>query len=109
MKTLTVEKPWGKFDQFTHNEITTVKILSVNRGGSLSLQYHNHRKEFWRVISGHPLITIGGDALVANPGDEFIIDKLQPHKLEALNDDAQVLEVAFGDFDENDIMIIFEK
>ena len=59
MKTLTVKKPWGQFDQFTHNEISTVKILSVDKGGELSLQNHEHRTEFWRIISGHPLVTIG--------------------------------------------------
>ncbi|MFA5931998.1 MAG: phosphomannose isomerase type II C-terminal cupin domain [Candidatus Paceibacterota bacterium] len=109
MKTLTVKKPWGQFDQFTHNEITTVKILSVNRGGSLSLQDHGHRTEFWRIISGHPVVTVGEDIKNANPGDEFTIEKLQPHQLEALNDDVQVLEIAYGNFDEEDIVRIKDK
>lgn len=104
MKPLIVKKPWGQFDQFSLNELTTVKILSVNKGGSLSLQYHNNRSEFWRVISGHPLVTIDKNATVANPGDEFIINKLQSHRLEAPNDDVQILEIAYGNFDENDII-----
>ena len=109
MKTLTVKKPWGQFEQFTHNETTTVKILSVNHGGSLSLQYHNHRKEFWRIISGHPIVTVGEDVKSANPGDEFIIKELEPHRLEAKDDNEQVLEVSFGNFDENDIIRIEDK
>ncbi|MFA5840763.1 MAG: phosphomannose isomerase type II C-terminal cupin domain [Candidatus Paceibacterota bacterium] len=109
MKTLIVKKPWGQFDQFTHNELTTVKILSVNQGSSLSLQQHNHRTEFWRVISGHPQVTVGNDTIIANPGDEFIIEVLQLHRLEAREDDVQVLEIAFGDFDESDIIRIKDK
>lgn len=109
MKTLIVKKPWGQFDQFTHNEITTVKILSINKGGALSLQYHNNREEFWRIISGHPLVTIGKDKKIANPGDEFIIKKMQPHQIEAESDDAQFLEIAYGDFDEDDIIRIKDK
>ncbi|KKS23880.1 MAG: Mannose-6-phosphate isomerase, type II [Candidatus Nomurabacteria bacterium GW2011_GWC2_41_8] len=73
MKTLIVEKPWGKFEQFTHNEMTTVKILSVNRGSSLSLQHHSHRTEFWRVVSGHPVVTIGEKKIKANPDNGKMI------------------------------------
>lgn len=109
MKTLTVKKPWGQFDQFTHNEISTVKILFVNHGGSLSLQDHGHRTEFWRIISGHPIVTVGETKKNANPGDEFMIEKLQPHQLEAQGDDVQVLEIAFGNFDEEDIVRIKDK
>ena len=109
MKTLIVEKPWGKFEQFTHNELTTVKIISVNRNNSLSLQYHNHRLEFWRIISGHPLVTVGENIILANPGDEFEIDKLQHHQLEAKDDDVQVLEIAYGNFEEDDIIRIKDK
>lgn len=109
MKTLVVKKPWGQFDQFTHNEITTVKIISVNHGSFLSLQTHKNRTEFWRIISGHPLVTIDQIKKRANPGDEFIIDKLKPHRLEGGDDDAQVLEIAYGNFDENDIIRLEDK
>ncbi len=109
MKTLTVKKPWGQFDQFTHNEVTTVKIISVKKGEAFSLQYHNYRVEFWRIISGFPFVTIGKVTKIANPGDEFIIKKLQIHRLEAQNEDAQVLEIAYGNFDEEDIVRIKDK
>ena len=104
MKKLTVKKPWGQFDQFTLNETTTVKILTVNPGGSLSLQTHNGRSEFWRVLSGHPVITINDKKITANPGDEFTIEKLQAHRLESHDDIVQILEIAYGNFDEEDII-----
>lgn len=109
MKTLTVEKPWGKFEQFTHNEISTVKIISVDKGGSLSLQTHEHRTEFWRVLAGHPTITIGKKQFHAKPGEEYAIGKTEPHRLEALDDAVQILEIAHGVFDEHDIVRLEDK
>lgn len=109
MKTLIVKKPWGQFDQFTHNEQTTVKILSVNPNSSLSLQHHKHRVEFWRILSGHPLVTLGENIIKASPGDEFTIKEKEEHRLSAEDEPVQVLEIAFGDFDENDIIRIEDK
>ncbi len=40
---LKVDKPWGKFEQYTHNLPSTVKIITVQLGGVLSLQYHHGR------------------------------------------------------------------
>jgi len=40
------ERPWGNFERFTLNEKTTVKIITVNAGESISLQTHENRDEF---------------------------------------------------------------
>jgi mannose-6-phosphate isomerase-like protein (cupin superfamily) len=109
MKTLIVKKPWGQFDQFTHNEPSTVKVLSVNPNTSLSLQYHKNREEFWRVLSGHPILTIGDNKINAKPGDEFMIKKMQQHRVEAQDNAVQILEISFGDFDEEDIVRLEDK
>lgn len=110
MKTLIIQKPWGYFSQFTHNEVTTVKILSIDPNTSISLQYHNHRDEFWRVLSGHPFLTIGEDKINASPGDEFTIPKLKKHRIEAKDDAVQILEISYGDnFDEKDIIRLEDK
>jgi mannose-6-phosphate isomerase-like protein (cupin superfamily) len=109
MKTLTVEKPWGKFEQFSHNELSTVKIISVNSNSSISLQYHNNRTEFWRVLSGNPVITRGENTVSAKPGDDFLIEKLEKHRIETKADSTQILEIAYGDFDENDIVRVEDK
>jgi mannose-1-phosphate guanylyltransferase/mannose-1-phosphate guanylyltransferase/mannose-6-phosphate isomerase len=103
------ERPWGNFRQFTHNSPSTVKILSVKPNASLSLQYHNNREEFWRVLSGQPVVTIGEQKIQAKSGDEFKIEKLQPHRLEAGDEAVQVLEIAYGNFDESDIIRIEDK
>jgi mannose-1-phosphate guanylyltransferase/mannose-6-phosphate isomerase len=98
-----VEKPWGNFRQFTSNEDTTVKIISVNPNSSISLQRHSRRSEFWRVLSGSSIITIGSQKIEAKSGDEFLIKEGELHRIETKADATQILEISFGVFDENDI------
>ena len=100
------ERPWGFFRQFTENEPSTVKLINVNSGERLSLQYHLKRNEFWVVLAGSPVVTIGDKVLQAGVGDEFVIPERAVHRIEAKDDDVQVLELAFCDFDEEDIVRI---
>jgi mannose-1-phosphate guanylyltransferase/mannose-1-phosphate guanylyltransferase/mannose-6-phosphate isomerase len=108
-KPFTIEKPWGYFRQFTHNEQTTVKILSVNAGEKLSLQTHAKRKEFWRVIVGNPTLTIGEETIDTQPGDEFTIEIGQKHRIATTDTDVIILEIASGYFDEDDIVRFEDK
>ena len=41
--------------------------------------------------------------MVANPGDSFFIDYQTKHRIEGGENDAVLLEIAYGDFDEDDI------
>ena len=109
MKTLIVKRPWGQFDQFTQNEKTTVKIISVDKENSLSLQYHNNRTEFWHIISGNPIVTINENKTNAKPGDEFVVEKRDLHRIEASDSDVLFLEIAYGDFNEDDIVRVEDK
>lgn len=109
IKTFTVKRPWGKFDQFTKNEKTTVKIHFFKRDGAWSLQFHNHRAEFWYILSGHPIVTIGKKKIKAKPGDEFMVPKLKKHRIEAKGEAVQLLEICYGNFNEDDIVRIKDK
>lgn len=105
----TEERPWGDFEQFTFNEKTTVKLINVNAHSELSLQYHKQRNEFWRVISGHPIIVVGDKITEANKGDEFFIPKLTEHQIKTTESAACILEISFGQFDENDIIRLKDR
>lgn len=109
MKKLIIKRPWGQFEQFTQNEKTTVKVISINKDSSLSLQYHNHRTEFWHILSGFPVVTIGEKKTNAKPGDEFQVEKKELHRIETKDNEVQFLEIACGDFDENDIVRVKDK
>ncbi|NVN96948.1 phosphomannose isomerase type II C-terminal cupin domain [Candidatus Nomurabacteria bacterium] len=108
-KTFQVERPWGNFRQFTHNELSTVKIITVSPNEILSLQSHKKREEFWHVISGSGWVEIGGVKIETKPGDEHEIKIEEKHRLSAGPDGLQVLEIAVGDFDEEDIVHYEDK
>jgi mannose-6-phosphate isomerase-like protein (cupin superfamily) len=109
MKPFTEVRPWGDFRQFTHNELSTVKIITVKPGEKFSLQYHNHRTEFWRILSGNPEVVCGDKVVVAHPGDEFRIEPKMNHRVSAGSATASFLEIAFGEFDEKDIVRLEDK
>jgi mannose-1-phosphate guanylyltransferase/mannose-1-phosphate guanylyltransferase/mannose-6-phosphate isomerase len=97
------QRPWGNFERFTKNEKTTVKILSLNPNQEFSLQEHEHRVEFWKIIAGDGLVTVGEKQSEANMDDEFLIETKRLHRAKAGADGLRILEIAFGDFDEEDI------
>lgn len=97
------DRPWGFFNQFTHNEVSTVKIIDVAPEKRLSLQTHAHRSEFWHVISGTGIATIDTKEHAATEGDEFEIPSGTKHRLTAGKEGLKVLEIALGEFDEDDI------
>lgn len=100
------ERPWGNFRQFTQNNPSTVKIITVKPGESLSLQSHEHRTEFWRVIKGQGVVEIDEAKHLAKEGDEFTVQAGSKHRVSVDSEspsDFIFLEIAFGEFDEQDI------
>ena len=108
MDKYTEERPWGKFERYTHNELSTVKIITVKAGEAFSLQYHKNRDEFWRIISGAGNLTLGDDKREVQEGEEVFIPKGTNHRLEGITD-VSFMEIAFGEFDENDIVRLEDK
>jgi mannose-6-phosphate isomerase len=97
------ERPWGNFRRFAHNQTCTVKILTVEAGGTLSLQSHRSRDELWIVLDEGLRVQIDDDVFDPKPKDEFIIMRGQKHRLSSVGSAGRILEVAFGYFDEDDI------
>lgn len=97
-------RPWGAFTKFTENVPCTVKIITINPHQELSLQYHEHRDEFWYIISGSGISTIGDDIREVKAGDSCTIDKKVIHRAKAHAEPLVFLEIALGNFDENDIV-----
>ncbi len=105
----TIKKPWGTFEQFTLNKMSTVKILSVKPYSTLSLQYHHNREEFWKVISGEGKIVLGDNVFAVKEGDEFFIHKKEQHRIITEDLSIKILEISFGYFDEKDIVRIEDE
>lgn len=100
----TEKRPWGSFTEFTKNEPSTVKLITVDDGGELSLQYHHHRDEFWKIVSGMGMVTIGAELLEAKAGDHFFIPRETNHRAKGVGGQLVFMEISFGDFDEGDIV-----
>lgn len=100
----TEERPWGQFEQFCKNETVTVKIITVEPNKKLSLQYHHFRDEFWRVVGGSGKVVIGEETFATSVGDEWIIPKETKHRLMTDDETLIVLEISYGQFDEDDIV-----
>lgn len=99
-------RPWGRFERYTHNERCTVKLVYVEGGKRLSLQYHDKRTEFWKVLDGPVKVQLGNDIRVLQTGDQMTIPPKAVHRLIGLEDkkEAVILEISTGQFDENDII-----
>lgn len=100
------KRPWGHFERFTLNELCTVKLVYIDGDKRLSLQYHNNRSEFWKVVKGPVKVQMGEEKKLLQTGDSVTVPKKIHHRLEGAGTDAIVLEISTGEFDEADIVRI---
>ena len=99
-----VKRPWGAFSQYALNEDCTVSMMTVNPGQRLSLQSHTGRAELWIVIDDGAVVQVDDDARQCNAGDEVWIPANARHRLACAGDrPVRVLEVAFGNWQQDDI------
>ena len=99
-----VERPWGFFKQFAHNQDCTVSLMTVLPGQRLSLQSHTGRAELWIVIDDGAVVQVGEEERACKAGDEIWIPANEKHRLSCRGDKpVHVLEVAFGNWQHDDI------
>jgi mannose-6-phosphate isomerase-like protein (cupin superfamily) len=98
-----IPKPWGYELIFAHTERYVGKILHINRGESLSLQYHEMKDETLYVVNGELRLTIEHDGdrreLTLRKGEAFHIPPRLIHRMEALAD-TDVAEVSTTELDD---------
>lgn len=104
------DRPWGSFDQYTHNQKSTVKIITVKAGQSTSLQYHHHRAEYWVVVSGKGSLCIGDNVYESEIGNMYEVALGAKHRISGSSDTSlTIMEISLGDFDEGDIVRVEDK
>ena len=97
-------RPWGGFRQYTHNEISTVKIITVAPGEVLSLQRHYRRDELWVTLTDGLEVTAGDRTWRPEPFEEIYVPRETVHRMAGVGDaPGRWLEISFGHFDEDDI------
>lgn len=99
----TIARPWGHFEQYAHNEPVTVSLMQVREGETLSLQSHTRRAELWIVLDDGARVEVDGHVQHPQAGDKVWIPLGARHRLASEQGTVRVLEVAFGDWQLNDI------
>ena len=99
-----VEKPWGYELHWAKTERYVGKLIHVNAGHALSLQYHNRKDETIYLHAGRVLFEIGDDRrrLVRRemrPGDRVHITPKTVHRMTAI-EDSDIFEVSTPELDD---------
>jgi mannose-6-phosphate isomerase-like protein (cupin superfamily) len=107
-KAITVDhRPWGMFQRFPHESVSSIKIITLDPGGVLSLQYHKNRSEFWLVLDGGLEMTVGERVWRAEAGEQVWIPAGTRHRARCVGAaKARFFELWIGDSEEDDIVRI---
>lgn len=99
------KRPWGYYEVLSDSSDHKVKRIVVFPGGELSLQRHKHRSEYWQVISGSAIATLGDTLVTLAPGGNLHIPKGTKHRVvNNGNVNMTFIEIQTGDyFGEDDI------
>lgn len=104
-----VHRPWGTYEVIDGGDRFQVKRLTVNPGGSLSLQMHHHRAEHWVVVSGTAKVTKGEETFLLTEDQSSYVPVGVKHRLE--NPGAiplEIIEVQSGSYTGEDDIVRFE-
>jgi len=91
-----IEKPWGKEIVWARSKDYMGKIIIINKGCRLSLQYHNEKTETILLLSGELLIEgkDGVELAKLSSGDAFHILPEIVHRFCATTQQVTIVEVS---------------
>ncbi len=88
-----VDKPWGYELWWAVTDHYVGKLIHVNQGHSLSLQYHVKKHESMYLLSGEAELWLDGSKRPFHPGEAVVIPPPTQHRLTAITD-IDVIEVS---------------
>jgi len=98
-----VEKPWGFELWWAQTDRYVGKLIHINKGQALSLQYHNRKDETIYVHAGRILFEMQVDGVLTQremgPGEAVHVTPPTVHRMTAL-EDADVFEVSTPETDD---------
>jgi cytidyltransferase-like protein len=92
-------RPWGEYVT-----VEKTRIFKVKPGKRISLHYHNGHDEFWRIIRGEGVMTIGEESMKVKVGDSFNVMRGVVHRIEAGDEGVEFLELATGNVEKADVV-----
>jgi len=104
-KTQRVEKPWGHELIWAHTDRYVGKLISIEPGKRLSLQYHERKDESVYVVRGTLRLHLENDeGEIAQhdlgPGEHHRVPVGRRHRFEALRETVEVIEVSTPELDD---------
>ena len=98
-------KPWGRESLISKSDPNIqLKLLHINKGEQLSLQYHNQKAEFMICLQGKAVMY--GTQKLYIPGDYIYLSPKTVHRITAL-DNCIFIELSSGD--DKDIVRLDDK
>ena len=98
-----VPKPWGHETIWALTDRYCGKVLHINAGQALSVQYHNQKDETVHLLTGRLVYWVNVDGALRDmqlePGQSFRITPGTVHYMEAITD-CDVLEVSTPELDD---------
>jgi mannose-6-phosphate isomerase len=98
------DKPWGYELLWARTDSYAAKVLHIDKGHKLSLQYHERKEETMLLYSGRMLLILEDDHAIlreifVGAGEAYHIPSGRRHRMIAL-EDCEVLEVSTNDLDD---------
>jgi mannose-6-phosphate isomerase len=93
-KVETVRKPWGHEMIFARAKAYVGKILVIESGHRLSLQFHRKKHESLLVLRGRLKLLLGKKTRIVGPGTAFAIPPRTIHRFEAPEGRVTLVEVS---------------
>lgn len=103
-------RPWGFYKTTILNDVFQSKVINVLPEQSLSLQSHNRREEYWIIVNGEGIVTIGASEKKVLPGSTLFVPKACKHRLinTSSTEPLIFIEVQIGDYFGEDDIIRYE-
>lgn len=99
-----VDKPWGYEIIFAHTDKYAGKILHVNAGQALSLQFHEQKDETLYLLTGEYELTLEEDGELTQhhvrEGQAFHITPGTRHRMVGGPEGCDILEVSTPELDD---------
>lgn len=105
---ITEARPWGCYEILHDTDKYKTKLITVNPGQRISLQYHHKREEHWLIVAGQGVVYIDAILTPVVPGTCVHIPLGARHRIENTGTEIlQFLELQLGTyFGEDDIVRI---
>ena len=97
-----VTRPWGSWEVIREGTYGPtqykIKFLTIDPDKSISLQYHDHRSEYWTIVQGNARINLDENIITnAVAGDMISVPQGVVHKVQNVGTDPLViLELQMG-------------